>query len=486
MTTTHYLACDLGAESGRLIAGSVNPQRIVLEEIHRFPNTPIQQDQSLCWNIPKLFDELGGGLRKAAVRDTGYASISTDSWGVDYVLLDTEGRIVPPTFHYRDARTVRGVTQVRNVVDWPTVFSETGIQFMPLNTLYQLAAEDPARLNLADRLCSIGDAFNFMLGGEAVIEESMASTFQLYNPVVRDWSTRLIEATHLPRRIFPRIVPSGSRLGRLKPGIANATGLPQIEIIASCSHDTAAAVAAVPAKPGPWAYLSSGTWSLVGVELPKPILSDRCRDLNFTNEIGFGSSIRLLKNIVGLWLIQECRRFWASTHDDLDYDALTRLALDAAPFRSLINPMDPRFLAPGNMPARIASYCRETNQLQPENPGQFVRCALESLALQYRLTLNQIQELTATAIDTLHIVGGGSRNQLLNQFTANAIEAAVVAGPAEATALGNILIQALALGHLPSLAAARQLVRQSAGLVEFEPRDRPRWQDAFGRFQLLP
>lgn len=488
MNRTNYLACDLGAESGRLMLGTIADDRIVLEEVHRFSNTPIEVGTSLCWNIARLFDSLGAGLCQVARRGVSCASIATDSWGVDYVLLDAEGQVLSPTYHYRDSRTVRGVEAVRAAIAWPEVFAETGIQFMPLNTIYQLAAETPERLAQAHCLCGVGDAFNHLLaGGEPVIEESMASTFQLYNPLLRDWSGRLLEAVGLPRRLFPKVVPSGTRLGGLKPGIAAATGLGDIQVIASCSHDTGSAVAAVPARgTRPWAYLSSGTWSLLGVEEPRPLINDRCRDLNFTNEIGYGGSIRLLKNIVGLWLVQECRRHWAETGRDLNYDTLTRLAGEVAPFKSLINPMDPRFLAPGKMPTRIAAYCRETGQPEPASPAETVRCALESLALQYRRTLFELGELIGTRPTVLHIVGGGSRNTLLNQFTANATECLVEAGPVEATALGNVLIQAITLGHLPSLEAARGLVRQSSGLIEFEPADSARWREAAARFEALP
>ena len=465
--------------------GSLADGKLTLEEVHRFANTPIRLDGSLCWNVPQLFAELKTGLKKAAARKLPIASISADSWGVDYVLLDANGELMPPAFHYRDARTARGIARVQAAVDWPTIFDETGIQLMPLNTIYQLAAEAPERLAGAAQVLMIADAFNFFLSGTARIEESNASTTQLYNPRAKQWSKKLLDALQLPERLFPAIVPAGTRLGKLLKPLAEETGLPQFDVIASCSHDTGAAVAAVPAGGGNWAYLSSGTWSLMGVELPAPLITDACRQLNFTNEIGHGGSVRLLKNISGLWLVQECRRAWAAAGQGMDYATLTRLAAASPPFVSLIDPTDARFLAPANMPDVISAFCRETGQPVPSSPGAFVRCALESLSLLYRRTLDQIHQLIDWKIERLHVVGGGSRNELLNQFTANALQIPVHAGPVEATAAGNVLVQAIALRHLPSLGAAREVVRDSTSVSVIQPRDAATWNEAFRRFTLV-
>lgn len=483
--TTRYLACDLGAESGRLMLGTLEGDRIRLEELHRFPNGPVKCNGALHWNMDALFAEVRTGLAKAAALRLPIESFSADSWGVDYVLYDAEGRWMPPVWHYRDARTARGVERVRALLDWPTIYEETGIQFMALNTIYQLAAEPPERLAHARQLLLIGDAFNHFCCGVARNEVSLASTTQLYNPRTRTWSKKLLEALGLREELFAPIVPSGTRLGRLRDALGRETGLPALEVIASCSHDTAAAVAAVPARGEDWAYLSSGTWSLMGVEWPQPIINPKGRDANFTNEIGFGGSVRLLKNIVGLWLVQECRREWAQQGQEFDYGTLTRLAAESPPFRALINPGDPRFVSAGNMPERIAAFCRETGQNPPETPGAFVRCCLESLALFYRVTLRQLEGLIGRTVRTLHIVGGGSRNRLLNQFTANALQIPVLAGPAECTALGNALVQAIALGHLPSLSQAREVVRQSVELETFLPQDADVWNDAIARFEPL-
>jgi rhamnulokinase len=485
MSVTHYLACDLGAESGRVMLGTLSGGKISLEELHRFPNTPIQRDGSLHWDIAALFSEVKAGLRKAAERDVPIVSISTDSWGVDYVLLDQHGEIMPPTFHYRDPRSARGIERMHALAPWEKIFDETGIQFMPLNTLYQVAAEDPQRLVRASQLLMIGDAFNHYLSGVAKAEESLASTSQFYNPRSRDWSAPLLNALNLRRELLPPIVPSGTRLGVLKPELARETGLPQIDVIASCSHDTGAAVAAVPASGGNWAYLSSGTWSLMGVELDASLINDRARALNFTNEIGFGGSVRLLKNISGLWIVQECRREWARAGQDFDYAELTQLATEAKPFAALINPADARFLPLGEMPQRIAAFCRETGQTPPRTSGETIRCALESLALLYRRTLSSIEELTGQNIERLHIVGGGSRNELLNQFTANALEIPVLAGPVEATALGNVLVQAIARGEVKSLSAAREIVRESFELKTFLPQETNVWKKTFERFGAM-
>jgi len=465
--------------------GTLDGKRISLEEIHRFPNGPVKRDGALHWDIERLFGELKTGLKKAAARKLPIAGISTDSWGVDYVLYDNDGKVMPPVWHYRDARTARGVENVKARVDWPTIYSETGIQFMALNTIYQLAAESSERLAKAKQLLLIGDAFNHYCSGVARNEESLASTTQLYNPRTGKWSKKLLGALGLREEMFAPVVPSGTKLEKLKKELAMETGLPEIEVIASCSHDTGAAVAAVPASEGNWAYLSSGTWSLMGVEWPTPVITEQGRDANFTNEIGFGGSVRLLKNIVGLWIVQECKRDWAKDGQEFDYGTLTKLASEAEPFASLINPADERFVSPDDMPTKIVAFCNETGQPAPETPGAFVRCALESLALFYRVTLRQLEGIVGKEIERLNIVGGGSQNRLLNQFAANALQIPVIAGPTECTALGNVLVQAIALGHVPSLVAAREIVRNSFEVTPFIPQLREEWDGAYAKFEKL-
>jgi rhamnulokinase len=465
----YYIACDFGAESGRVMMGELSQGRLKLAEIHRFSNTPIQEGSSLVWNIPHLYQELLTGLQKAAQLGEDIAGVSCDSWGVDYMLFEEDGSLITPTYHYRDTRCEAGMKTILGKVPWETIYAETGIQKMPLNTLFQLGAENPRRLRRARHLLSIGDGFNYLLSGVPRSEVSIASTTQLYNPVRRTWSDLLLGVAGLPHSALPPIVPSGTALGPLRPDLAKEAALEKAQVIASCSHDTAAAVAAMPATGGTWAFLSSGTWSLMGLELEQPLINNVVRELNFTNEIGVGHSVRLLKNIAGLWIVQECRRYWAERNQEMDYEVLTHLASASTPFYALINPADPRFLTPGDMPEKIVAFCRETQQPAPKKPGQFIRCALESLALFYRRTLRSMEQLTGRTFERLHLVGGGTKNTLLNHFTANALQIPVVVGPVEATAAGNVLVQAMALGHLKSLAEARSVMAQSTPLETIRP-----------------
>lgn len=483
--TNYYLACDLGATSGRLMLGCLQDGKLTLEELHRFPNGPLKVNGSLHWNMEALFAALKTGLRKAAALKLPIASISTDSWGVDYILFDAQDRMIEPTFCYRDSRTEAGVKNAKARVRWEEIYAETGIQFMALNTIFQLAAESPERLAQARKLLLVGDAFNYYCSGVAQHEESLASTSQLYNPQSRSWSTKLLSALALPQGLFTPVVASGTRLGPLKKELADEVGLPPIDVIATCSHDTGAAVAAVPAHGDNWAYLSSGTWSLMGVELPAPVINDQGREANFTNEVGYGGTIRFLKNIVGMWIVEECRREWSQQGKNYDYRTLDQLTADAPPLGSLINPNDARFWSPDQMPDKIAAFCQETGQPVPAAPGPMLRCVYESLALLYARTLRQMEQLVGRKIERLHIVGGGCKNDLLNQFTANTLQIPVLAGPKEATAMGNLAVQAIALGHLTSLDHAREVIRQSSETASFQPQDAPAWQAAqerFGRF----
>ena len=482
---THYLACDLGADSGRVMLGTLDQGKISLEELHRFPTGATKVDGALHWEFDRLLNELKAGLKQAAARQLPIASISTDSWGVDYVVYDERGLPLLPVWCYRDSRTARGVEIVKEKVEWPVIYSETGIQFMALNTIYQVVTEPADRLAQAKHLLLIGDAFNFFCSGVARNEVSNASTTQLYNPHTKRWSQKLFATLGLRADLFAPVCPSGTRLGPMKKSLAAEVGLPQIEVVASCSHDTGAAVAAVPASGDDWAYLSSGTWSLMGVEKPQPVINEQSRNLGFTNEIGFGDTTRLLKNIVGLWLIQESRRHWNKTGQKLEFAELERLASTAPPFVSLINPDDPRFLSPDDMPRKIADFCRETGQPAPASVGACVRCIYESLALFYRVTLRRTERLIGKKIGRLHIVGGGSKDATLNQFTANALKIPVLAGPTECAALGNILVQAIALGHLGSHEAAREVVRNSFELKTFAPQDSAQWDAAAARFEQL-
>lgn len=493
----HYLAIDLGAESGRVMLGTLSDgedpgrSRIALEEIHRFPNGAVSVGGTLRWNLLGLFSEIKEGLRKAAASRLTISGISTDAWGVDYALFRDGEPLLTLPFNYRDPRTDGAMEKVFLKVPADDIFNATGIQFMSLNTLYQLfmdLEDRPGTLDSADRFLNIGDYFNYLLAGIPKGEVSLASTTQLYDPRAGDWAWDLIARLGLPKRIFPALVPSGSVLGPLLPGVAAETGLKDAKVVATCSHDTAAAVAAVPGEGRDWAFLSSGTWSLIGAELPGPVIDAGSRKRNFTNECGYNRTILFRKNIVGLWIVQECRRAWAEAGREMDYYALTALAEKAAPLSSFIRPEDARFGKPGNMPGKIADFCRETGQSVPEDQGAVIRCVLESLALLYAKTLRECTEASGHAFKTLHIVGGGSKNKLLNQFAANAVQLlgveTVTAGPVESTALGNVLIQARALGHLAG--DLRGAVKRSFPVEAYAPRDREAWSLALKRFESLP
>jgi rhamnulokinase len=486
----YYVALDLGAESGRVMLGTLVEDKLQMEEVHRFATGAVTIDGTLRWDVLHLFEEIKVGLRKIAIRQIVPASISTDSWGVDYVYLRTHEPLLTLPFHYRDTRTEGALEAAYARVPAEVIFEETGIQFMTLNTLYQLLDDQKKRedvMKLADHFLCIGDYINYLFSGKAVAEESLASTTQLYNPRQRTWSKKLIERFGLMENIFPPVVPSGTTLGPLIPSLADELKWADTQIVATCSHDTGAAVAAVPAEGEneDWAYLSSGTWSLLGIESSSPIITKESRSYNFTNEVGLGGTTRLLKNIVGLWIVQECRRSWLKEGHDYAYDDLTRLASEAAPLQSMINPADPRFYKPEQMPQKVADYCAETGQKVPVTPGAIIRCVYESLALLYYKTLQQMQEISGRKISRLHIVGGGSKSDLLNQLAANAIQIPILAGPVEATAIGNILVQALALGHLKSSVELRQVVRNSFPCKIYQPQQQAEWKQAWQKFKEL-
>lgn len=489
MSQSYYVACDLGAESGRVILGTITGGQVVLEEVHRFPTGAMRIQNSLRWNVLGIFEELKAGLRKVADRGVKVSSLSVDSWGVDYALFNARQPLVAMPYQYRDSRTETTYPLALQGDGRERIFAETGIQFMSINTLYHLIADVETNsdvLGIADQFLNIADYLNYLFSGVGRAEMSLASTTQMFNPQTENWSEELIDRFNLPKKLFPPIVSSGTVLGPLTDDLADETGLGDAKVIATCSHDTGAAVVAVPAQAGDdWAYLSSGTWSLIGVELPSPLINEAVRESNFTNEAGFGGTTRFLKNIVGLWLLQESRRAWQRQGHDYDYAEINQLAEAAEPFRSLIDPGDPRLLSPTDMPAAIAAYCRDTDQPVPETPGQFARCILESLAILYAQTLDTIESLTGRTIKTLHIVGGGSQSALLNQFAASATGRTVLTGPVEATAVGNLLIQAIAMGDLGSLSELRNLVRESFSIENYQPDSSELWKHAQERFQSL-
>lgn len=492
MTKKVYLAIDLGAESGRVMAGIWDGNTLGLEEIHRFANGPVQLADSMRWDVLRLWAEIQHGLGLAARKyGNSIVSVGADTWGVDYVLLDRKGELLGQPYHYRDARTNGWMEKAFRKVPRSEIFAQTGLQFMQLNTLYQLLAlnsRSPNLLAQADCLLLMPDFLHWCLCGSKVVEFTNGTTTQCMNATRRNWAAPMLRKLGLPTGIFPKIVPPGTPLGQLRDSVATQTGLGKINVVAPPTHDTASAVAAVPtAHTGKtnWAYLSSGTWSLMGIEVSKAVLSKRTSELNITNEGGIDGTYRLLKNIMGLWLVQQCRKSFEAAGRKIDYGALARLAQKAPALRSIVSPNDPRFLSPVDMPTEIQNFCRETNQPVPESDGALARTAYESLALKYRQVLGWLEELGGSRIEVIHIVGGGSQNRLLNQFTADACQRPVMAGPVEATALGNLLVQVRSSGEISTLAQMREVVRASTQVETFEPKSGKAWDAAYERFCSL-
>ncbi len=489
MAARKYLAFDFGAESGRAMLGIVNDRTMELHELHRFANKQRTRDGHLYWDMPYLQAELERGL--AAASSAGHqnlAGIGIDTWGVDFGLLDGQDRLVHDPYAYRDARTAGMMEEVFAIISREELYRLTGIQFMQFNSLFQLvctARTEPHYLAQARTLLFMPDLFAFFLTGQKSCEYTIASTSQMLNARTRTWEPSVLQRLGLPKELFLPLTAPGTRLAPLAQQVAERTGLPRVEVIAPACHDTANAVAAVPASSGPWAYLSSGTWSLLGVEHNEPVITEQSLANNFTNEGGVGGTIRFLRNTMGLWLLQRCKRDWEATDPPLGYDLLVGLAREATPFAALIDPDDASFLNPSNMPEAIVAFLRKTGQTPPDSKGGFVRCILESLALKYRFLLEKIRLITGAQPQVLHIVGGGSRNELLNQFTADATGIPVLAGPVEATAAGNVAIQAMAAGQISSLAEARVLIARSFPLKEYRPQQEGAWTEAYERMAPL-
>lgn len=487
-----FLAVDLGAESGRVISGKFDGRRVRLDDVHRFSNHLVPVAGTRRWDVLRIWSDILDGLTKAAHSDgAAVTSIGVDTWGVDYVLLNKHNELLGQPYNYRDPRTKGVMDAAFTRVPKKEIFATTGLQFMEINTLYQLISmqlKDPALLAQADRFLMMPDFFHWLLCGSRVVEFTNATTTQFLNATERTWATDLLRKFEIPTNIFPQIVSPGTNLGILRDEVAQRTGLSRVPIVAPATHDTGAAVAAVPtANTGKanWAYISSGTWSLIGVEVQQAVLTEKALALNVTNEGGVDGTYRLLKNVMGLWIVQECRRSFERRGNALDYSTLTKLASDAAPFRSLVDPNDLTFLSPGDMATALQDYCRSRKQPAPESEGQLIRCALESLALKYRQVLRGIESLTGEKVEVLHVVGGGSKNDLLNQFTADACGIPVIAGPTEGTALGNVLLQARAAGEIGTLAELRTVVRESSELKTFEPKNVAAWDEAYSKFEKL-
>lgn len=498
-----HLAVDLGAESGRVIAGTVTAGEVVLDELHRFPNgvhqfvaqgDDGQLRDSLRWDVVRLWDDIQHGLTEAGRKyGSQVVSVGVDTWGVDFVLLSETKELLGQPYSYRDSRNVGWTDRAFETVSKEEIYSTTGLQFMDINSLYQLLAtqaKTPELLTQARRFLMMADFFHWLLCGAETVEFTNATTSQCVDPRTRTWSSDLLSRFSLPESIFPAIVEPGSHLGTIRPELAERCGLDEIAVIAPPTHDTASAIVAVPTErtgSAQWAYISSGTWSLIGVETQEPILTPEAMAQNITNEGGVDGTTRLLKNVMGLWLVQGIRRSIEASGRETDYETLTAQAREAEAFRSIVDPDDGQFMAPDDMVEAIQESCRNTSQPVPQTDGELVRCALDSLALKYRHVLRGIEKLTGETIEVLHIVGGGSQSALLNELTATACEVPVVAGPVEATALGNILTQARATEAtaVDDLASIRRLVRDTHELSTFEPSTDIDLKDAIRRFDQL-
>jgi rhamnulokinase len=491
--TASVLAFDLGASSGRALIGeliSAEKGKPVLKitEIHRFSNGPVHIGSHLHWDILLLLQEVKAGIRKAFQAGFEPESFSIDTWGVDFGLLDRNGELLGNPYHYRDSQTDGLIEEVNALIGKERLFLQSGLQFMPFNTLYQLYAmkkADSPKLEQAETLLLTPDLLMYFLTGERICEFTMATTTQLFDPTLRSWNTELMKQLGIPSHIFLKPLLPGTHFGYLSEAVSQELDVPVLKAVAVGSHDTESAIAAVPARSAAFAYLACGTWSLLGTELQEASLKLETLESNFSNEGGVGDTYQMLKNIMGLWLLQECKHEWDTKGNNKPFAELVELAQEAPAFRSIIDPDDFRFMNPRDMPEEIRAYCIESNQLVPQSESEIVRCILESLALRYRASLEQAEKLTDTTFEGLHMVGGGIQNELLCQFTANAIGRPVWAGPIEASAIGNMLVQFTAIDHLADMEEARELVRRSFPVLTYEPREREVWEEAYLRFCKL-
>jgi rhamnulokinase len=478
-----YLAFDFGAESGRAVLAHLQSGILTVEEVHRFPNEPVEYGGSLHWDVPRLWLEVRRAL--ARLGEVELDGIGVDAWGVDYALLGEYGDLLENPYHYRDRRTEGVMEEVLGKIGKEEIYNATGIQFMPINTLYQLVAaqqRNPKLLAAAKYLLTIPDLFHYWLTGNAVCEFTNATTTQMVDPVKRRWATGLMQRLGLPAHLPAPIVEPGSIVGTLLPEVAGHSSLAGTTVIAPACHDTGSAVAAISARDGT-AFLSSGTWSLLGMELDAPVITPDALRMNFTNEGGVNGTTRLLKNVMGLWMLQGCRQSWTAQGHSYDYRELIELAASETPFRHLVDPDDESFLRPADMLAAIEKFCIRTHQPIPHHPGAYVRTVLESLAFKYRLVLRNLEQVSGKNIEQIRIIGGGSKNRLLNQLTADATGRRVLAGPAEATALGNVAIQILATGGASSLQEVRAIVDRSFLTEVFDPLEPGKWDQHAERFE---
>lgn len=483
------LAFDYGASSGRAVMGSFDGETLKLEEIHRFPNDPVLINGSFYWDTLRLFHELKQGILKCMNGgNKDIAGIGIDTWGVDYGLLDKSGELLGIPHHYRDNRTEGMIEEADKLVPKREIYEITGIQFAVFNTLFQLLSMklsgSPA-LEKAETMLFTPDLLNYFLTGEKVTEYTIASTSQMLDAKTRTWACDMLKRMGIPQKMLTNIVNPGTIIGNLSEHVCNELGINSVPVIAVAEHDTGSAVMSVPAVEGKYAYLSSGTWSLLGVESDTPVINDTTYELNYTNEGGFNNTIRLLKNIMGLWIHQECKRAWEKEGEKLSFNDLEQMARQAEPFRSFIDVDNSMFYSPGNMPKKIMEFCRLTGQPVPETKGQVVRCVMESLAMRYRTAISKLEQIVGYTIPVLHVVGGGSKDKLLSQFTANAIGRPVITGPVEATAVGNIVCQLIALGEISDISQARAIIKKSFDMNEFDPVDVSQWDEAYLKYEKM-
>lgn len=482
--TKRVLAFDFGASSGRAIIGCFDGDKITLEEVHRFSNDPVSVGGTVYWDVLRLFYEIKQGIIKAKIAG-GFDSIGIDTWGVDFGLIDSEGKLMENPVHYRDARTVGLVDEAFNTMPKEKLYGITGIQFMELNTLFQLISLKkyrPWMLERADKMLFMPDLFGYMLTGKMCAEYSIASTSQLIDLDNRTWSKEILDAFGIKESIFAPLVQPGTVLGELSKEICEECGVDPVPVISVCGHDTQSAITSVPCEDGDFAFLSSGTWSLFGTELDKPIVNETSMNINITNEGGFDGSTGFLKNIIGLWLIQESRRQWKREGKEYSYADLEKLALAAEPFKCFIDPDAPEFVPHGNIPERVREFCRKTGQYVPETVGEIMRCIYESLAMKYRLTFEKLRECTERDYPVIHVIGGGTKDGLLCQMTANSCDRTVKAGPIEATVMGNVAVQLMSDGSVKNIGQARKIVADSSELKTFEPKDTDKWAGAYEDF----
>ncbi len=483
-----FLAFDIGTSAGRAILGTLREDTLALDLVHRFPNRAVPVRGTLYWDILYLWHGILEGLQRWKHSDLALDSIGLDTWGVDFALLDESGRLLDNPVHNRDTRTDGMMERVFQIVPCEEIYARTGIQFMQINTLYQLYAlvvADAPALRHAATFLTIADLLNYWLTGRQVVEFTSATCTQFYDPNAGDWTHDLLRRLGIPTHILPQVIAPGTMLGPLNAQLEDMSALPAVPIIAVATHDTASAVAAVPAETDRFAYISSGTWSLVGTEVQSPVITPESLKYNFTNEGGVGGTFRLLKNVLGMWLVQACQDRWAMSGERFTDRDLVEMAAAAPPFGPLIDPHpnSPVFRTVGDMPARIQEFCARTGQSVPSDKGAILRCIFESLALKYRQVLEQLEEVLGYSIEVIHIVGGGSLNELLCQMTADATNRPVIAGPAEAAALGNVAVQAMAMGHLDSREEARALIRRSSALKRYDPIAAQGWDHAYQRFK---